>query len=368
MAYVTVVVQSRLVDAGRIARGSGDGPRRAARRKVFFVITLPIIAPAMLSGWLLAFTLSLDDLVIASFAAGPVDEHAADGDLLQGPARRQPEINALPPSWSAVVTMFVVAAGILMARQEKARQRDTQMAAGRGRSALQPQDLRLRAPILDEFRMKVLGIDVGGSSIKGGAGGCVDAARSSARATCPRRSPPSPEAVMKQVAVLGQQLPGARAGRLRLPERGEAQRGAHRRQRRSRLDRHGRRGARECHARPAHRVSQRRGCRRPRRDGWGAGRDTPGTVIMLTFGTGIGTALFAMASCCRTPSSDTSRCTAPMPSAGPPRACAPSENLDFPAWIARVNEYLRSSMRCSGPTSSFSAAPSASVMTSSRRC
>src|SRR3546814_20643902 len=43
----------------------------ANRLKVFFVITLPIIAPALISGWLLAFTLSLDDLVIASFVSGP---------------------------------------------------------------------------------------------------------------------------------------------------------------------------------------------------------------------------------------------------------------------------------------------------------
>ena len=56
--------------------------------KVFFVITLPIIAPALISGWLLAFTLSLDDLVIASFVAGPRLDHAADGDLLQGAPRR----------------------------------------------------------------------------------------------------------------------------------------------------------------------------------------------------------------------------------------------------------------------------------------
>ena len=58
--------------------------------KVFFVITLPIIAPALVSGWLLAFTLSLDDLVIASFVAGPGLDHAADGDLLQGAPRREP--------------------------------------------------------------------------------------------------------------------------------------------------------------------------------------------------------------------------------------------------------------------------------------
>ena len=54
----------------RVARGSGDGPRRPPLR-TFFLVTLPIIAPAVAAGWLLAFTLSLDDLVIASFTTGP---------------------------------------------------------------------------------------------------------------------------------------------------------------------------------------------------------------------------------------------------------------------------------------------------------
>ena len=58
--------------------------------RVFFDVTLPVIAPALVAGWLLAFTLSLDDLVIASFVTGPGRLDAADGDLLQGAARGQP--------------------------------------------------------------------------------------------------------------------------------------------------------------------------------------------------------------------------------------------------------------------------------------
>jgi putrescine transport system permease protein len=69
-AYVAVVVRSRLADFDttleEAALDLGARPW-----KVFFVITLPIIAPALVSGWLLAFTLSLDDLVIASFVSGP---------------------------------------------------------------------------------------------------------------------------------------------------------------------------------------------------------------------------------------------------------------------------------------------------------
>ncbi len=57
--------------AGQVNRRGGDGSWRRAAEGVFFVITLPMIMPAVISGWLLAFTLSLDDPVIASFVSGP---------------------------------------------------------------------------------------------------------------------------------------------------------------------------------------------------------------------------------------------------------------------------------------------------------
>jgi putrescine transport system permease protein len=87
-------------------------------------ITLPIIAPAMVSGWLLAFTLSLDDLVIASFTAGPSTNTLPM--MIFSTVRRgiTPEINALATIMVAIVTLFVVLAGITMARQEKRRQRE----------------------------------------------------------------------------------------------------------------------------------------------------------------------------------------------------------------------------------------------------
>ena len=89
MAFVTVIVQSRLAQMDEsLEEAALDLGARPW--KVFFLITLPIILPALLSGWLLAFTLSLDDLVIASFVAGPGLEHAADGHLLEGAARREP--------------------------------------------------------------------------------------------------------------------------------------------------------------------------------------------------------------------------------------------------------------------------------------
>ena len=70
LAFVTVVVSSRLSELDKSLEEAAMD-LGANRIKVFFLITLPIIAPALVSGWLLAFTLSLDDVVIASFVAGP---------------------------------------------------------------------------------------------------------------------------------------------------------------------------------------------------------------------------------------------------------------------------------------------------------
>ena len=128
MAYVAVVVQSRLASLDdSLEEAAMDLGARPA--KVFFVITLPIISPALVSGWLLAFTLSLDDLVIASFVSGPGVHDAADGDLLQRAAWREPDINALATIIVALVTTGIIIAGVFMARQEKIRKIDEQMAA-----------------------------------------------------------------------------------------------------------------------------------------------------------------------------------------------------------------------------------------------
>jgi putrescine transport system permease protein len=132
LSYVTVVVQSRLstMDESLEEAAMDLGARPV---KVFLLITLPIIAPAIVSGWLLAFTLSLDDLVIASFAAGPSTNTLPMMIFSKVRLGVTPEINALATLMVGVVTIFVAAAGVLMARQEKVRQRDVQMAqAGAG--------------------------------------------------------------------------------------------------------------------------------------------------------------------------------------------------------------------------------------------
>jgi len=127
LSYVTVVVQSRLstMDESLEEAAMDLGARPA---KVFMAITLPIIAPAVVSGWLLAFTLSLDDLVIATFTAGPSTNTLPMMIFSKVRLGVTPEINALATLMVGIVTVFVIAVGVLMSRQEKARQRDIQMA------------------------------------------------------------------------------------------------------------------------------------------------------------------------------------------------------------------------------------------------
>lgn len=70
VAYVAVVVRARLADAGTtLEEAAAD--LYAAPWKVFALVTVPLMAPALISGWLLSFTLSLDDVVVASFTSGP---------------------------------------------------------------------------------------------------------------------------------------------------------------------------------------------------------------------------------------------------------------------------------------------------------
>jgi putrescine transport system permease protein len=114
-AYVTVVVQSRLADFDlsleEAAMDLGASPVR-----VFFDITFPIIAPALVSGWLLAFTLSLDDLVIASFVSGPGSSTLPMIIFSKVRLGVSPEVNALATIIIGVVATGVIAATIFSIR------------------------------------------------------------------------------------------------------------------------------------------------------------------------------------------------------------------------------------------------------------
>ena len=117
-AYVCVVVQSRLTDLDlsleEAAMDLGATPVR-----VFFDVTLPIIAPALVSGWLLAFTLSLDDLVIASFVSGPGATTLPMRLYSQMRLGVTPEINAASTVMIAVVGIAVIGASLLQKRQAR---------------------------------------------------------------------------------------------------------------------------------------------------------------------------------------------------------------------------------------------------------
>ncbi len=128
MAYVTVTVQSRLQSADRsleeAAMDLGASPARA-----FVDITLPIIAPALLSSWLLSFTLSLDDLVISSFVSGPGADTLPMVIYSKVKLGVSPDINALASLIIGAVGVCVILAGVLMRRSERRRLLEIQAAA-----------------------------------------------------------------------------------------------------------------------------------------------------------------------------------------------------------------------------------------------
>ncbi len=121
MCYVSVVVSSRLVSFDKsleeAALDLGCTPFDAFRS-----VTLPIIAPAVISGWLLAFTLSLDDLVIASFTSGPSSTTLPIKIYSAVRLGVSPEINALSTIMILIVTVGVVTAS-LMSKRAISRQR-----------------------------------------------------------------------------------------------------------------------------------------------------------------------------------------------------------------------------------------------------
>jgi putrescine transport system permease protein len=126
-AYVTITVQSRLQTADRsleeAAMDLGSGPARA-----FLEITLPLLAPALLSSWLLSFTLSLDDLVISSFVSGPGASTLPMVIYSKVKLGVSPDINALASLIICAVGACVLTAGYFMRRADQRRALEMQMA------------------------------------------------------------------------------------------------------------------------------------------------------------------------------------------------------------------------------------------------
>ena len=128
MAYATVVIQSRLSEVDRsieeAAMDLGCGPMQ-----VFFLVTLPNIAPALVSSWLLSFTLSFDDVVISEFLSGPGVTTLPQ--VIFSYARRgvNPSIYAAATLLIAVVSMGIIIYSLFMLRRQKRLDREISEAA-----------------------------------------------------------------------------------------------------------------------------------------------------------------------------------------------------------------------------------------------
>ena len=128
MSYVAVIVQSRLVgfDESLEEAALDLGARPMI---VFLRITLPLIAPALLSGWLLSFTLSWDDVVISQFVAGPGSSTLPMVIFSKVRLGVSPDVNALATLMVLIVAIGVVSSALLLQRREREHARQMQQAA-----------------------------------------------------------------------------------------------------------------------------------------------------------------------------------------------------------------------------------------------
>jgi putrescine transport system permease protein len=125
--FVTTIVHARMLQADRaIEEAAMDLGSRPWQ--VMFDITLPVISPAILSGWLLAFTISLDDVVITAFTTGPGSTTLPLLIWSKVKLGVTPDINALATLMVMTVGLGVVAAGIILNRAEKRRLEEERLA------------------------------------------------------------------------------------------------------------------------------------------------------------------------------------------------------------------------------------------------
>ena len=127
LAYVAVIVQARLTGMGQTLEEAALD-LGAKPFKVLTAITIPRLAPGMLSGWLLAFTLSLDDLVIASFVTGPGANTLPILIFSRIRLGLRPDINALATIIILFVAVFVAIAALIMFYQQRRQELDQQIA------------------------------------------------------------------------------------------------------------------------------------------------------------------------------------------------------------------------------------------------
>lgn len=127
LAYAAVIIQARLTDFDRSLEEAAQD-LGGKQPWIFLQITLPVIAPAVISGWLLTFTLSFDDLVIASFVSGPGSTTLPQLIFSKVRLGVSPDINALGTLIILVIATGVVLGAWQMRRSERQRRRDEQQA------------------------------------------------------------------------------------------------------------------------------------------------------------------------------------------------------------------------------------------------
>jgi putrescine transport system permease protein len=127
MSYVAVVVQSRLAgfDESLEEAAMDLGARPVT---VFFRITLPLIVPAIVSGWLLAFTISWDDVVVSQFVAGPASTTLPMVIFSKVRLGVSPDVNALATLMVLIVALGIVISSVWMHALTKRRERESQLA------------------------------------------------------------------------------------------------------------------------------------------------------------------------------------------------------------------------------------------------
>lgn len=127
VSFVAIIVQSRVKEMDRsIEEAALD--LGATPVKVFFAITLPLIMQALISGWLLSFTVSIDDVILSAFLSGPGWTTLPLVVFSRVRMGLNPEMNAIATMFIAVVTIGVVAANRVMLARERRLARDLHMA------------------------------------------------------------------------------------------------------------------------------------------------------------------------------------------------------------------------------------------------
>jgi putrescine transport system permease protein len=128
MAYATVVVQARLQDLNpQLEEAAMDLGARP--HQVFYLVTLPMISQALMSAWLLTFTLSLDDVVLSAFLSGPGSTTMPLVIFSRARLGLNPSVNAVATLIVLVVAVGTVVASLAIARAERRRQQDIAAAA-----------------------------------------------------------------------------------------------------------------------------------------------------------------------------------------------------------------------------------------------